>query len=476
MAVVNEPARARPAPRSRRRNTSQGDKPAAPRIQWQPRDYQRVPFEKLAAGVKRQMFIWHRRAGKDRTALELCAAEMKTRVGNYWHMFPKLVQAKKAIWLGVDPGSGVRFLDQTFPDRRYTNDQDLFLRVPNGSTWQLCGSDSYDRLVGAGPVGCVFSEWALCDPQAWDYIRPMLLENGGWAIFITTYRGRNHAYQMAKRLANEPGWYVDVRTIQQTRRIDGSPVISVADVDREIAQGMRRSLAEQEYYCRPEAALPGSIYGPTVATMLEQRSGSVLHDATYPVVAAWNLEDYPANLSVVFFQERAGENVILASYTWTLEASLANAVAELAALPWKVTTDIVAANSEGVWPELFALQGRHCETVTPYSHAHTVAITNTMLGRTVVDTVPRPYAQRGFETNNEILIDSLNGYRLAELRSEGRENFDAKPETTYERYLTRAVEIFASWQFSRGGHRNASRRPGAARDALDYSAYDRTVI
>ena len=36
-------------------------------------------------------------------------------------------------------------------------------------------------------------------PQsAWGYIRPMIEENNGWAVFITTPRGRNHALDMAK--------------------------------------------------------------------------------------------------------------------------------------------------------------------------------------------------------------------------------------------------------------------------------------
>jgi hypothetical protein len=35
-----------------------------------------------------------------------------------------------------------------------------------------------------------FSEFALANPSAWAFIRPMLEENGGWAAFITTPRFR----------------------------------------------------------------------------------------------------------------------------------------------------------------------------------------------------------------------------------------------------------------------------------------------
>ena len=40
-------------------------------------------------------------------------------------------------------------------------------------------------VVGGNPIGVIFSETAQHRPDAWDYIRPILAENGGWAIFAT---------------------------------------------------------------------------------------------------------------------------------------------------------------------------------------------------------------------------------------------------------------------------------------------------
>src|SRR3546814_12862572 len=82
----------------------------------------------------------------------------------------------------------------------------MFIRFKSGSTWQLVGSDRYNSLVGAGVAGVTFSEFALANPSAWGYIRPMLEENDGWATFITTPRGRNHAkalFDMAKKDRSE---------------------------------------------------------------------------------------------------------------------------------------------------------------------------------------------------------------------------------------------------------------------------------
>jgi phage terminase large subunit len=114
----------------------------------------------------------------------------------------------------------------------------MLIELVNGSTWQLTGSDNYNNLVGSNPVGVIFDEWSLCDPNAWGYIRPILAENGGWAVFIYTPRGKNHGhslYQMAKK-SNE--WFCQNLTINDTKRADGSPVISSDIIDNERLEGM----------------------------------------------------------------------------------------------------------------------------------------------------------------------------------------------------------------------------------------------
>jgi len=276
--------------------------PAIPPQAWGPRDYQRCIFDARsglyvpprggpdvtlggsngwAAGeaCDRFLLIWHRRGGKDRTGLELVRKEADERVGSYWHLYPLHIQAERAIWNGVDPQTKTRLLELVFPlaMRAEVENRNMFMRFRNGSTYQLLGSDKYDRLVGSNVLGVLFSEWALCDPRAWPYIMPILLENGGWAAFITTYRGRNHAYQMVKRLAPSKDWYVDVRTIRDTTRADGTPVVSMVDVEAEresliALHGAARAdaLIQEEFFCNPMASLPGSVYGKAVASMLAE--------------------------------------------------------------------------------------------------------------------------------------------------------------------------------------------------------------
>jgi len=252
--------------------------------------------------MMRFFLAWHRRAGKDVFGLDFGRERAQERIGSYWHLFPFHVQARRAIWKGIDARTGERFIDRAFPEsiREHTNDTEMSITFKCGSTWQMLGSDNYDRLVGANPAGVIFSEYALCDPAAWDYIRPILVENKGWAMFITTFRARNHAFRMYEALKNNPNWYVDLRTINDTCRNDGSPIVTAADVEKEIAEGMSRSLAQQEFYCDPDAANTGTIFGRQYNRLLQIVPG-VWTPNNRVVRVAWGMRD--EGIAAIVYQD-----------------------------------------------------------------------------------------------------------------------------------------------------------------------------
>lgn len=243
---------------------------------FEPRPYQVAPMRYLDNGGKRAMCVWHRRGGKDLVFGNQTAKAAHERIGMYWHVFPSLEQGRRSLWEGFRK-DGKRTMETIFPGfgdpksagsivaRR--NEQQMMLELKCGSIWRIVGSDRVE-LVGAGPVGLVFSEFALCKPTSWDFLRPMVAENEGWAAFITTPRGNNHAKRLYDSLKKQPDAFTDLKTLYDTRAYD--PEKTIAE-DR--ASGMPEALIRQEYLCDWTAALVGSVWGDLLEVI--EKSGGM---------------------------------------------------------------------------------------------------------------------------------------------------------------------------------------------------------
>jgi hypothetical protein len=142
---------------------------------------------------KRAIVFAHRRLGKDSVAVNPMAMSAMLWPGNYCYLFPSQVQARAALWTNFDRRRGGNVMNLAFPEeiRKPTDKNAMFIELINGSTVQLLGSDNYNALKGTNYVGIVFSEWALSDLESWAYLRPILTENQGRALFISTPRGKN---------------------------------------------------------------------------------------------------------------------------------------------------------------------------------------------------------------------------------------------------------------------------------------------
>lgn len=279
-------------------------------INWVPRTYQQPLWDALHSGVKRAVAVWHRRAGKDDICLRWANKAAQDRVGTYWHMLPEAAQARKAIWEAVNPHTGKRRIDEAFPpeQRSHTRESDMFIRWPNGSTWQVLGSDNYDSLVGSPPIGVTFSEYALADPQAWAMLRPILAENDGWALFISTPRGRNHLFKLFEYAMSSPDWFAQHLTVDQTQAI--APAIierERREIVAERGQEEANAIIEQEYQCSWDAALPGTYYAAAIRRL--EQAGRI--NETYqwvpslPVGTAWDL-GVGDKTAIWFFQTVGG--------------------------------------------------------------------------------------------------------------------------------------------------------------------------
>ncbi len=260
---------------------------------WIPRQYQLPLWEYLAGGGTEAWEIAHRRWGKDDVALHWTATAAHQRIGVYWHMLPEASQARKAVWDAINPHTGLRRIDEAFPTaiRASTREQDMFIRFRNGSSWQVVGSDNYDSLVGSPPVGIVASEWALAKPQARAYLRPILKENGGWWLTITTPRGNNHCKRSVDAARDNPAAFVNISPATETglftpEELEDERKAYIA----EYGHSMGKALFEQEYLCSFSAAIVGSIFGKEVQLAEDQgRIKSVPYDPRKLVYTSWDL-------------------------------------------------------------------------------------------------------------------------------------------------------------------------------------------
>ena len=260
---------------------------------WRPRPYQMAAWRYLEHGGKHAELIWPRRHGKDEVSLHRTACAAFERVATYWHMLPMANQARKAIWDAINPHTGRRRIDEAFPPelRSVTRENEMFIRFRNGSTWQVVGSDNFNALVGTPPAGIVYSEWALSNPASRAYLRPIIAENNGWQLFITTPRGRNHAHRTFEQAQKTPGAFAQKLGADQAghmsaEQLEAERLSYIGDFG--LDEGA--ALFEQEYLCSWDAPLLGAIYGAEMRFLdANERICEVPYDPSALVHTAWDL-------------------------------------------------------------------------------------------------------------------------------------------------------------------------------------------
>jgi phage terminase large subunit len=209
----------------------------------------------------------------------------------------------------------------------------MFIRFKTGSTWQVIGSDNYDALVGTPPIGVVFSEWALSDPQAWSLIRPILLENGGWSIFITTPRGRNHAHRMYEMAKGSDEWFAEHLTADKTGVFSQQQLTNEGRTDRRARRDGRR--------CDLRAGVHVLVVCGAARRVLRQggrqagdrrRHRAVPYNPAKQVHTAWDLG--ANDMTVIWFMQRTHGGWAAIDYIANTTTGIDWYVRELKARPY----------------------------------------------------------------------------------------------------------------------------------------------
>lgn len=263
-----------------------------------PREYQVPILDAIEnKGYKRVVAVLPRRAGKDMVAFQLCIRQCLKKICVVYYIFPTYSQAKKVIWDSVT-NDGKRILDY-IPSEviESKNSQEMKVRFKNGSLLQLVGSDNFDALMGTNPQGVVFSEYALQDPRAYQYIRPILAANDGWAVFISTPRGKNHLWELLQIAQNSTDWFAYKLTVNDTGHIP------LEEIERERRDGiMSDDLIMQEYFCSFDMGVEGAYYAKYLDKMrLDKRIGDVPWENGFKVHTAWDL-GVRDSTTIIFFQ------------------------------------------------------------------------------------------------------------------------------------------------------------------------------
>jgi len=268
---------------------------------FKPRPYQLPILKALDSGYKRVLAIMPRRSGKDITALNYVIRQMWENPGVYYYIFPSYSQAKKVIWDSITT-EGKPILDY-FPKDLIIqmNSQEMKIRMiakgGKSSLFQLIGSDNHESLMGTNPRGCVFSEYALQDAMAYQYIRPILTANGGWALFISTPRGKNHLWTLYQLSKESPDWFSYKLTLDDTKHIP------MKEIEKERSEGiMSEDMILQEYFTNFEMGVEGAYYSKYIdRCKREEKIGTVPWESGFKVHTAWDI-GVRDKTSIIFFQ------------------------------------------------------------------------------------------------------------------------------------------------------------------------------
>lgn len=263
-----------------------------------PRPYQWPLIDYIEKqGGNRAILVWSRRAGKDFLCFNIILRQALLKTGAYYYILPTHKQARLILFEGMDM-DGNKFIDSIPKELLVSvNIQEMKLKLINGSLIYFLGSNNFDSLRGSNPKGIVFSEYAYQHPSVYPTLRPILVANDGFAIFISTPFGENHFYDLYKVAKESKDWFCDLKTVRETKHI------SLEDIDRERQEGlMSQEMIEQEYFCSFSIGAIGSYYAKYLNDMeLNEQITTVTYDRRHPVHTAWDIGMNDMTV-IIFFQ------------------------------------------------------------------------------------------------------------------------------------------------------------------------------
>lgn len=293
------------------------------RVDYRPRTAF-LPFHQ-----RRQRFacmVCHRRAGKTVASINEAVARAiynKRKRPRYAYIAPLRSQAKKVSW------EYVKEYTEGLEAKKPSESELTVTFAHNKATLELYGADgpNAEAIRGNYFDGVIVDEYGDMAPSVWPkIILPTLSDRRGWAVFIGTYKGKNHFYKMSRNyqgLDLPPG--VDVAEFTRDRffmllRADTSGILSQEELAL-IRSEVDDEDYRQEYLCDPTAAVKGTYYAATIAKL--EGNGQIFsplasYDPDQPVecvfdigrtdgTAVWFWQKRPGGIAIIDYFEMQGK-------------------------------------------------------------------------------------------------------------------------------------------------------------------------
>ena len=146
-----------------------------------------------------RVLISGRRFGKTFLAIQEMAKFSRFPNQRVWYVSPSYRQSKTICW---------DMLKQQMIKHRWVqkiNESDLSIVLRNNSVITLKGADNEQSLRGVGLNFVILDEFADIKPSAWyEVLRPTLSDTLGHALFCSSPKGFNFAYDLYSR--QDPEW------------------------------------------------------------------------------------------------------------------------------------------------------------------------------------------------------------------------------------------------------------------------------
>lgn len=237
------------------------------KIPYKPRPYQL----KIHNDPHRfKIAVFHRQAGKTTFAINELIKKMILEPGVYLYVAPEKSQAKNIIW--KDPTVLFKYLPAELIKKKNEVELTVYLKktVPNqpGSVFYIEGADNIDRMRGLKPKGVILDEYAQMKPEVWtEVLFPAINQSGGWVIFIGTFKGKNHFYDLFSK-------YFDWSTLEAIENEDYVAFYLPETRNEFFTDNQRRMAREtmpemqykQEYGCEPMSGV-SSVF-PSITPLL----------------------------------------------------------------------------------------------------------------------------------------------------------------------------------------------------------------